>query len=170
MPSKASHGTLASTLRDKMRKFLNLYNRPILWMATILHMFWGSMLIVYPDTVKLTTGLAPFSFAPTAWGLAMVMSSTLAAIALVYEAQGKRVNAWTFWCFLPQQAFLMVSAFSVIYFVSIGHYASGTMLPRLFIFTDQFPKIILAILHPLGVLRMHMGILPKRAFGDNYDD
>lgn len=153
-----------------MRKFLNLYNRPVLWMATFLHAFWGVALILYPETVKLTTGLAPFSPSPKIWGLAMFCSATLAAIALVYEVLGKKVNAWTFWCFLPQQAFLMVSACSVLYYVAIGHYASGTLLPRLFIFTDQFPKILLATLHPLGVLRMHMGILPKRAFGDNYDD
>lgn len=143
--------------------------RPVLWMATLLHIVWGTALILIPEKVVGitgvvgTTGLALFKGAPEFWGLVMLTSANIALIALVHEWKRYPVNAWTFWAFIPQQALLVASAISVVYFAAEGHYADGTVVAggTWFIITDQLPKVILAILHPVGLLRMHLPILPE---------
>lgn len=147
----------------KLVRFLALVpNRPILWMATILHAFWAMGLILIPERIATSTGLYPFSSEPRLFGIFGLVSAGLAFNALFREWEhGPSIG--TFWLFIPQQVGLMISAGSVIYFVSQGHFADGTIVPggSWFIFMDQLPKVLLAALHPFGLLRMHLSILPK---------
>ena len=147
----------------KMLHFLaRVPNRPILWMATILHLWWSIGLILIPERVAQGTGLYPFSAFPEVWGLAGLFSVFAASTALSREYE-RGPSLGTFWAFIPQQAWLMVSAASVVYFVTQGHFADGTIVPGggWFIWYDQLPKVLLAVLHPFGLLRMHLSILPK---------
>ena len=141
--------------------------RPILWAATILHIAWGVALILIPTKVAHTTGLHFFSTYPRAWGLVMLLSANIAFAALVHEWKGRPVNGWTFWAFIPQQSLLIVSAVAVVWFSLEGRFADGTVVPGggWFVLIDQLPKILLAILHPVGLLRMHLPIFPEARVG-----
>ena len=143
---------------------MRLRSRPILWLATILHLVWGSLLVTLPSQVNSTTGLAPFREYPEIFGLVMFTSALAAIAALAYEATGHSVNRLSFWALIPQQTLLMVSAFSVIFYIIHGRYADGTVVPNgaLHIFTDQLAYILLAVLHPFGVIRMHLPIMPVK--------
>lgn len=139
-------------------------SRPILGMATVLHYVWGCGLILIPGKVARTTGLWPYSQYPRTFGLLMLASATLALLALVHDGRKLNPNPWTFWAFMPQQAFLMISAGAALYFATQGHFADGTIVPGAgwFIFYDQLTKILLAIFHPFGVLRLNLPIFPGR--------
>lgn len=119
-------------------------------------------MVLIPDAVARTTGLWPFSKAPEVFGLLMLASAWAAFSALVHDARRHAPNALTFWAFIPQQAFLMVTAGAALYFASQGHFADGTVVPGggWFIFYDQVSKILLALFHPFGVLRMNLPIFP----------
>lgn len=137
-------------------------NRPILWMTTALHFIIGVGLSLDPR-VSGVTGLRFLAEnQEDLIGLLFLASAAVAFAALWRDAK-IGPNAWTFWAFIPQQLLLFVVAAGAIYAVVQGHYASGTVLPRSFIFVDQTPKMLLALLHPLGVLRMHLRILPIEA-------
>jgi len=153
-------------------RLINGHTRPVLWLTTALHLVWGAGLVLAPEVASRTTGLAPFRDAPEFWGLVFLASATLAIGALIREVKGWGITAGTFFSFLPQQALLMVSAFSVLYYVDAGHFADGTVVPSaaVFIFVDQLPKVLLALMHPFGVLRMHRRILPAPGTGSTDDD
>lgn len=144
---------------------LTRYNRPVLWMATLVHFFWGVGLVLIPDKVARTTGLWPYSQAPEVFGLLMLASATAAFTAIIHDARGLPANSLTFWAFIPQQAFLMVSAGACLYFASQGHFADGTVVPGggWFILYDQIIKVMLALLHPFGVLRLNVAIFPAHS-------
>jgi len=145
-------------------KFLRLPNRPIIWAATLLHFIAGLSLILAADRTSRVVAMAPFSGQPEAWGAAMLTSSYLALSALFHEYRVGQATAVTFFGLLPQQAFLFVSAASAMYFVIQSHYATSTgPVDPLFIFVDQLPIMLLALLHPLGLLRMHASIFPVSA-------
>jgi hypothetical protein len=151
-----------------IQTLMRLPNRPILWMATLLHLVTGVMLIIDPRVAQVT-GLRVLAGSgtgtqPAFVGLVFVTSGLFALSALLRDLRvGPAV--WTFWAFIPQQALAFIMAAGAIYAVMKGFYSSGTVLPRSFIFTDQLPKLLLALLHPFGVLRMHLDILPMRVSG-----
>lgn len=58
------------------RRLLSLPNPPILWMSTLLHYGWGMMLVLVPEQVRLTTGLAPFQNYPEMYGLLFLVTPT----------------------------------------------------------------------------------------------
>jgi hypothetical protein len=128
----------------------------------------GVMLVLDPRVSQVTglKGLAGTGMGtkPALVGLVFFAAGVIGFIALVKDMR-TGPNAWTFWSFLPQQALLFAVAGGAVYAILQGQYASGTVLPRSFIFVDQLPKLLLAILHPLGVLRMHVDILPMRVSG-----
>lgn len=146
-----------------LRTFLRLPQRPVLWLVTLLHATWGTGLVLIPEKIRFVTSLFPYSGFPRMWGLLMIFSAMLAVQALVYEGYTGQVRAATYWAFIPQQMFLMASAGSCIYFAFVAaHYADGTIVPnaRQFIGNDQIVYVLLALLHPIGILRMHLSIFP----------
>jgi uncharacterized membrane protein YgcG len=152
----------------RLATLLRLPSRPILWLATLLHLITGVMLIIDPRVAQVT-GLKVLAGSgtgtqPALVGLVFVASALFALSALLRDLRAGPA-AWTFWAFLPQQALAFIMAAGAVYAVMRGFYSSGTVLPRSFIFTDQLPKLLLAILHPFGVLRMHIDILPLRVSG-----
>jgi hypothetical protein len=143
-------------------------SRPILWMATLLHLITGIMLTIDPR-VGFVTGLRIFvgdgkGTQPALAGLLFVCAGLLGVAALWRDFRAGP-NAWTFWAFLPQQMLLFVIAGNAVFAIIQGHYSSGTVLPRSFIFVDQLSKLLLTLLHPLGILSMHLRILPARVTG-----
>jgi len=58
---------------------------------------------------------------------------------------------------LPQQFILGIGAFGALTFIFGGHYADGVQRPVIFMFTDQFPFVILAILHTIAIIQNAYG-------------
>jgi hypothetical protein len=129
-------------------------------MATLLHATTGVMLVLDPRVAQVTglKLLTQLMGSPGA-GLLFIGTAIAATWSLIHEYE-KGPDVATFWALIPQQALLMVTAAGVIYQVTLGHYASGTVLPATFIFTDQLSKVLLAAMHPFGLMRMHLPILP----------
>lgn len=144
-----------------LAKLLKIPNRPILWLATLLHLAIGVGLIL-DGRVAFVTGLRALAEPqPELMGLLFIFSSMAALWALLRDAE-QGPSLATFWPFIPQQMLLFFIAGGAVFAIIQGHYASGTVLPRSFIFIDQLPKLLLAALHPFGVFRMHVDILPKK--------
>jgi hypothetical protein len=166
LTSTVNRGTRASRWPGEMSwltKLASIPNRPIIWLATFLHMIVGIFLIL-DSRVAFVTGLRwPAEAQPDVVGLTILGTGLLGLWALIRDAE-RGPSLVTFWCLIPQQVVLFVIAAGAIYAVGQGHYASGTVLPRSFIFVDQLPKLLLAMLHPFGVLRMHVPILPVDGF------
>jgi hypothetical protein len=133
-------------------------------MATFLHLVTGIGLIV-DGRVAFVTGIRwPAELHPDSVGLTFLMAGLFGLWALLRDAEyGPSIG--TFWLLIPQQVLLFIMAAGAIYAVVEGNYASGTVLPRSFIFVDQLPKLLLAALHPFGILRMHLNILPDSKGG-----
>jgi hypothetical protein len=143
-----------------MRLLTRIPNRPIIWMATLLHGTVGVFLIL-DSRVAFVTGIRwPAAAQPDVVGLVILTTSLLGLWALIHDAE-RGPSLLTFWLLIPQQVVLFIVAAGAIYAVGQGHYSSGTVLPRSFIFVDQLPKLLLAVLHPFGVLRMHLAIIPE---------
>jgi NADH:ubiquinone oxidoreductase subunit K len=53
---------------------------------------------------------------------------------------------------LPQQAILMLSAAASLHASALSQYADGIPRPFLFIFADQLPTILAAVLHLVALL------------------
>ncbi len=134
-------------------------NRMILWFATFLHAAWGIMLILDPGAGRIS-GLFPFGASgqkAAILGLVCLGSSGLAVTALL-----RHPSAFTFAALLPQQVLLVASAVAVSYFAAVGHFGDGVPRSHLFILADQFPKVLLALLHPVGLLDMHSNLIPEK--------
>lgn len=136
---------------------VNAYNRPVLWMATILLAVWGVLLVLTPHQSTLLTSLYPFHESAPAWGLVMLGCAFLAVTALIREP-----SRGTFWSLIPQQALLMISVGSIIFFSTQGHSARGTVLPGYILFLGQLPLVLVACFHPIGMFAMHKNILPPK--------
>ncbi len=144
-----------------MKKLLRFYNRPVLWMATMLHAAWGCMLVLAPESGRVTA-LFPFaSGQPGAIALLLFASSAVSAWALRVDYE-KGPSLKTFFALLPQMSILIAVAGAVIYFTSVGHFGDGVPRSNLFILADQFPQVLLAFFYPLGLLQMHAELIPGR--------
>lgn len=62
---------------------------------------------------------------------------------------------------LPQQAVLTIAALGSITMVVLGHYADGPVYPRLFIFADQLPIILVSIWHTASICSRERDRLQK---------
>lgn len=137
-------------------------HRPILWLATGLHLGWGIMLVLDPGAGRISA-LFPFAAhgqSAAVLGLLLIGSGVLATAALLH-----RPTPWTFVALLPQQTLLALSAIAVVYFAWVGHFGDGVSRSNLFILADQWEKVLLALMHPFGLLRMHSNLIPKKTDG-----
>ena len=123
----------------------------IIWYAIVLHFVWGSLLLVHPVGLRTTpvSAMATVSngSAP-GLGLILLGAAGLALTALFYPFP----RAWqvTVLC-VPQQFLLFLSAGGAVAATWAGMYADGVPRPHLFIFMDQFPTMLAAILHSLAI-------------------
>jgi hypothetical protein len=146
-------------VREFFSRLLMAKYRPVIWLATVVELITGVMLVVDPR-VREVTGLKILSDLAPSWvGLAFIFAA-FAAFWALYRDYIKGPSVSTFWALIPQQVLLMVSAAGVVFAIVEGHYSSGTVYSASFILTDQLLKIGIAVEHPLCMLRMHKPILP----------
>lgn len=117
-------------------------------LAVGLHLGWA--LALWNAPVIHTVGLSPF--------YAVLDSSRQVAVLLLIVSilpVVARVCRWR-WLFfaalIPQQATLMMSAWSAVFCILESHYADAVIRPRSFIAADQWGNIMPAILHTVYVI------------------
>ena len=153
-------GKLRTATNAVMHDLFGLYNRPIIWMATTLHVIWGLLLTLAPSFQNVKSFGFIFNLDASQLGTLFLLSSVASIAALAWERAG-RASLKTFWMLWPQQTLLILTAAAAIHSVILdqGGYS------RVLLFAGQLPVILLAVFHPFGVLRMHWDIMEHR--GEN---
>jgi len=128
----------------------------IVALAALLHIGWAIDILI-ADKVEMTTPTAIYF---DMFGDRYVVSGLLFAVS-AFALVGKLrwdANWFSFWSVIPQQALLMLSAWSSGWAVYVGHYADGVVRSRHFLFDDQWQNIITMILHSVyvGILLVHL--------------
>lgn len=120
------------------------------WMiryAAVLHLIWGAVLLFSAAPLS-STPLADFAVLHHS-----VVGVLMIAVALMaMTASRTRSRLWGSALATPQQFFLLVSAFTSASAVINGHYADGTVVPRLHIFVDQLPSMLAMVMHTFALL------------------
>ena len=136
----------------------------MVWYAIVLHTWWAVMLAADPRAINTTTlhgfvGLVP----PRPLAVCMVIIAALAAVPLVRRSIQPFDIGWM----LPQQAFLIASAWSAASAMLASKFGDGVIRPRAFISADQAPAVVAVALHSLAVIdRWTVGRRLARALAD----
>ena len=112
------------------------------------------MLIVTGSQNYLVTSLGELSILTDANNIAIGIILIAVALMSMYSMRlykhQKNLRA-SLLLSLPQQFILMLSMMSAFEAINVSHYADGVERPQLFIFIDQLPAILAAILHTLAL-------------------
>lgn len=138
-------------------RFLDRSGFAVLLCAIVLHMLWGATLLVAPNEIM----TSPFSMlintiGQQRAGTLMLSVATLACFG-ISRPGWKGLILGTF-----QNVVLWISASSGIIAAIRGAYPDGVVRSHLFIFADQLPIILFAMLHAVALILYH-GIRTKRA-------
>jgi hypothetical protein len=126
--------------------------RWIIWLVIILHGVWGIIGLSSNTQLFTTTFYALLQltgFSQSYTSLILLGGSVLATVSLL-RFQKKRREVGLF-LVLPQQFLLLISMGGVIEAVLLGTYANGVIEPRVFIFADQVPILLLGCFHSLAI-------------------
>jgi hypothetical protein len=121
----------------------------IVLFAAVLHYVWAASLIADTragDATSLSGLVHLFGSRPTI--LVLLVVATL-ALAYVFLFSQRGLTAAIF--AVPQQAVLLVSAWTAVAAMASGHFADGVERPIPFIIADQSPAVIAAILHAAAI-------------------
>lgn len=114
-------------------------------------------IILYACSLQSIWGLQLLFFGGqriAAWsGFEWIPSHLLGALFLLASASSYygMVRNTSIGFMLPQQAVLTICALGSITMVVLGHYADGPIYPRLFIFADQLPIILVGAWHTASI-------------------
>ncbi len=116
--------------------------------AVLLHISWSVIGYLDPSSYGATalSGLYEIFGKYTSMGCFLVAG--LAIIGLWIKPSLGGLSAM-----LPQQAFLMISAFGAAHAIGVGHFSDGTVRAAAFIAADQMPAIIAAIGHTIAIVQ-----------------
>lgn len=125
----------------------------IIWYSIAIHLLWGCALLADPAAYGVTA----------IHGMFQIVGSAPRA-AFVYLVVGC-LAGWGLWrarlgqargliAILPQQAVLMISAFSAGEAVWNSQYADGEVRAQAFIAADQLPAVILAVAPTIALVNI----------------
>ena len=125
----------------------------IIWYSIGIHLLWGSMLLVDPAAKGVTAIHGLFRLVGTAPRAAAVylVVGCLAGWGLWRAREGR---ARGLIAIVPQQAVLLISAFSAGEAVWNSQYADGVVRSRAFIGADQLPVVFLAAAHTIAMVHI----------------
>ena len=116
----------------------------IIFYATILQIITGVVLLFSPTQIEVAQlGIFNILFPYKIGAVLMLLSVALVIFADLY-IKNKLLNILLH---IPQEFFLILTAISGILYVSLGHYADGVVRSQAFIFIDQLPGIVAAVLY-----------------------
>lgn len=138
---------------------LRVLRWPILLMGSIMCLIWGASVVIDSSVVRITALTPATLVAPPVVALALLSFS-----ALGFWAITRPLPSWqTLLALLPQQSILIMAATASGYFSIVGRYGDGISRPNTFIFADQAMVQVLAALHLLVLILVHIVyIIPKR--------
>jgi hypothetical protein len=124
-------------------------------MVSTMYFIWGLLLLLGQDIADITPlaatlRLEAYSALYIPPGSLMVSTSILAYTRTIWRSK------WDFLWLIPQQIFLLLSALSAISSSFNWHYPDGTFKPGVFIFADQLPMMLLAVVYTFVITR-HYG-------------
>lgn len=119
----------------------------MIWWALILQSITAFFIIWFPPILVARLGLF-YEFFPDhlMGGIILLVASGLALLGIL-----EKKNRLKFFFFLPQWALLIVTAGSALHFVFQGHYADGVVREWEFIFVDQLPIFVGALVYTFAV-------------------
>ncbi len=128
----------------------------VIVLASALHLIWG-VLIWQSAAPYATTPIAGIHSILGDLGGRVVAGSVLCAVALLaLWSMYLHKNIFTLLMLLPQEAFLVMSASSVVLAMIQGHYADEVIRARAFIAADQILYLLLAILYPCAIWQAYI--------------
>lgn len=119
----------------------------IIWYAIVLHLTWGSVLLM-DIRAGYTTGIRALA---QLFGSPIVAGWFLVCVALI-AAHGILCKRYSMIKCLPQQFALLVSAGGSVHAIITQQFADGVPRPLAFILCDQFPAILAAVFHTIALL------------------
>lgn len=120
--------------------------------ASMLHYSWAVLLVV-DRSASAPTAIHTLDVICGGRYRAAFTLCVVATSAIVYPFLRRRASARLMAVMLiPQQAVLLMSAFSGIFATAVQHYADGVLRPWPFILADQAPVILAALLYTAMVL------------------
>ena len=121
----------------------------IIWLAIAIHTLWGVLLLTGNDSVRQITAVHSSATRVGEWLPFGVMYLTIAAMAFVGGSGffGPLTRMRNFLLCLPQQFFLVESAWGAIEAIAACQFADGVPRPWAFMAADQGQVVLLALLH-----------------------
>lgn len=135
-----------------MSKYIYRAGSAVLVCAIILHVLWGVTLL--GTSVELNT--TPMAYLLRIAGQPLAAALMLGAAALAFV--GMRHPGWTGLALASfQNVLLWLAASGGVTAVLAGHYPDGTVpaAPTHFIFVDQLPIMLFAVLHAAACMTYH---------------
>ena len=116
--------------------------------ATVLQFITGVFVLISPEPILVARMGIFYTLFPTAQiGAVLMLLAVTVAIAGMFIEERFR-----FIFFLPQHAFLILTAGSALFYIVQGHYADGVHRGWEFMFIDQLPSLITTILYVPAII------------------
>ena len=121
----------------------------VLVFITILHVLWGAAALISPITVTTPMAFLLDLFGQRGTGVVLLTVAGLATVGISRPGwRGLLLGSF-------QNIALGLSASCAVVSIILGHYPDGTIRDSWFIFADQLPIIVLAVLHAISLGLYH---------------
>jgi hypothetical protein len=126
----------------------------VLVYGILLHLIWGATILWTGEDLHTTAldSLRSLVADPRTDGIIYVSVAALTAYGL-YTSR----PLLSLFAMFPQQILLTLSAFGAIQAILRGSFADGVSRPGGFIFVDQLPAILIALVHTANMIDYHRG-------------
>lgn len=133
----------------------------IIWSVVFLHFTYGLSLILSNTPLDTSTlHWMIYSFGSFQSGIIFIFSSMLMCFSVILKSvvlKNKKTGFFGIICAVPQQLLLLESANRAILCIYAGSFADGVIRPRMFIFVDQLPAMLLAFFHTVALIDWSTG-------------
>ena len=131
----------------------------IVWYAIIQHAVWAFTLLVSDAPMGITAidALRVFTDNRIVMASMYFAASLLSLRALLRD----KLDSNNVLLLIPQQFFLMLSAYGAVKSMWIGAFADGVIRPHEFLIADQLPAVLIGVMHTLAITTPFMSIYKK---------
>lgn len=122
----------------------------IVWYAISLHIAWA-VCLTCDASAGGVTAIHHLMFM-NRWAVVVLFASVGVGAGVGLLSRNRN---WSLAALLPQQFVLMYSAWGAAAAIIASTFADGVPRPRAFIFADQLPAILAAVLHTFAIIEHH---------------
>lgn len=125
-------------------------NQLIIYYAIVVHFVWGGGLLTAASPVRTSTLNDLYAIVPNHHlvGLLLILIAGLATTGLFLKTKPVLFGILLL---IPQQFVISLSALTAIAAIADGRFADGVVRPQLFIFLDQLPAIVIAVMYTIAI-------------------